>query len=63
MWLDRNELLYDLLTRDALLINDGQIYPLDGPFESREQAEAAAIAVVGRMASDFTDTTSAAARD
>jgi hypothetical protein len=42
MWLERNELLYDLLTRDALLIRDGQLYRLDGPFESRERALEAA---------------------
>lgn len=50
MWLDRNELLYDLLTRDAILIKDRQLIQLDGPFSSREQAVEAARLVEARLA-------------
>ena len=50
MWLDRNELLYDLLTRDALLIKDRQLFRLDGPFESREAAVKAAEELEERLA-------------
>jgi hypothetical protein len=50
MWLERDELLYDLLTRDAILIKDRQIFQLDGPFDSREQALEAARQVEARVA-------------
>lgn len=50
MWLDRNELLYDLLTRDAILIKDRQLIQLDGPFQTREQAVEAARLVEARLA-------------
>ena len=49
MWLDRDELLYDLLTRDALLIKDRRIFQLDGPFDTREQALEAARLIEARI--------------
>lgn len=53
MWLDRNELLYDLLTRDALLIRNGQLYRLEGPFESKERALEAAQELEDRLAEQY----------
>lgn len=55
MWLDRNELLYDLLTRDAILIKDRQLIQLDGPFQTREQAVEAARLVEARLADNRTN--------
>lgn len=49
MWRDREELLYDLLTRDAIFILNGEVYRLDGPFRSREQADAAAEELKSRL--------------
>lgn len=51
--LTNDQLIFDVITRDALLIFNGAIHHLDGPFQSREQAEAAAQVVIGRMASEF----------
>jgi hypothetical protein len=36
------ELIFDVVTRDALVVIDGKMYRLDGPFGTREDAEAAA---------------------
>ena len=43
------ELFYNLVTRDALFIHGGVAYPLAGPFSSREEAERAAEALIGRL--------------
>lgn len=61
MWLERDELLYDLLTRDAILIKDRQLFQLDGPFDSREQALEAAKQVETRFSERFTRQTLVAA--
>ena len=42
MWHDKEELLFDLVTRDAILVWNGEIYRLDGPFASRTHASEAA---------------------
>jgi len=39
MWQDREELLFDLVTRDALLIWNGQAHRLEWPFRSLTDAE------------------------
>ena len=61
MWLDRDELLYDLLTRDALLIKDRRIFQLDGPFDTREQALEAARLIEARMAESLATSSRSAA--
>lgn len=41
MW-HKEQLLFDLITRDAVLMWNGQLFRLDGPFASKEQAAEAA---------------------
>lgn len=43
------QLFYNLLTRDALLVHNGVAHPLEGPFDSREEAERAAEELIGRL--------------
>ena len=43
------ELFYNLVTRDALLIHSGVAHSLEGPFDSREDAERAAEVLVERL--------------
>jgi hypothetical protein len=43
------ELFYNLVTRDALLIHSGVAHSLEGPFDSREDAERAAEVLVDRL--------------
>jgi len=43
------QLFYNLVTRDALLICEGVAHLLDGPFNSREDAEAAASELISRL--------------
>ena len=45
-----NEVIFDVVTRDALLILKGKIHQLDGPFQSREQAHEAAEQMKRRLA-------------
>ena len=45
-----NEVIFDVVTRDALLILHGKIHRLDGPFQSREHAHEAAEQVINRLA-------------
>lgn len=47
---ESQQLFYNLVTRDALLIHDGVAHPLEGPFQSREEAERAAEELVKRLA-------------
>jgi hypothetical protein len=52
--LNHNEVIFDVVTRDALLVYDGQIHRLEGPFHSREDAYNAAEEMVTRLAhNDF----------
>jgi hypothetical protein len=44
------ELIFDLVTRDALVIIDGKIHRLDGPFSTREDAATAADELKLRLA-------------
>jgi hypothetical protein len=53
------ELICDLVTRDALVVIDGKIHRLDGPFSTREDAAAAADELKLRLA-DLIDTVAAA---
>ena len=46
---ESQQLFYNLVTRDALLIHDGVAHPLEGPFQSREDAERAAEELVKRL--------------
>jgi hypothetical protein len=46
------QLYYNLLKKDALLIIDGVAYTLDGPFPSREAAEAAAKSLIDALEQD-----------
>jgi hypothetical protein len=43
------ELFYNLVTQDALLIHGGVAHPLAGPFRSREDAERAADELIFRL--------------
>lgn len=43
------ELFYNLVTRDALLIHGGVAHSLAGPFQSREDAERAAEALISQL--------------
>jgi hypothetical protein len=52
--LDEPKLFFNLLTRDALLIFDGQAHLLEGPFSSREDAEYASEQLIDRLAKDET---------
>ena len=45
-----NEVIFDVVTRDALLILNGKIHRLDGPFQSREHAHEAAEQMKRRLA-------------
>ena len=45
-----NELIFDVVTRDALLIVHGKIHQLNGPFQSREHAQEAAEQMKRRLA-------------
>lgn len=56
MWKGKDEVLFDLVTRDALLVWNGQIIKLDGPFPSLEDARRAADEFKSRVS----DTSSAA---
>jgi len=49
MWQGKEELLFDLLTRDAILVWRGEVYRLDGPFESYAHALEAADELRSRM--------------
>jgi hypothetical protein len=49
--LDR-QLFYNLLTRDALLIYNGVAHALDGPYDSRDEAERAAEELIKRLDED-----------
>jgi hypothetical protein len=49
------QLFYNLVTRDALLIYDGVARPLEGPYQSREEAEAAAAELIQRLLDDGTN--------
>lgn len=53
------ELIFDVVTRDALVVIDGKIHRLDGPFGTREDAEAAADQLKLRLANPI-DTVAAA---
>ena len=44
------ELIFDLVTKDALVVIDGRIHRLDGPFGTRDDAEAAADELKVRLA-------------
>lgn len=46
------QLFYNLVTRDALLIYDAAARLLEGPFDSREEAERAAEELVGQLETD-----------
>lgn len=46
------QLFYNLVTRDALLIYDGVARPLEGPYQSREEAEVAAAELIQRLLND-----------
>lgn len=46
-----SHLFYNLLTKTALLIYNETAYPLDGHFDSREEAEKAAEAVIAGLKS------------
>jgi hypothetical protein len=50
-----NELIFDVVTRDALLIHEGQIHPLEGPFQSKAEAQEAADLVAARLEDDAAD--------
>ena len=52
--LDDPKLFFNLVTRDALLIFDGQAHLLEGPFLSREDAERASEELMGRISSEET---------
>lgn len=52
--LDEPKLFFNLVTRDALLIFDGQAHLLEGPFSSREAAEYASEQLIDRLAKDET---------
>lgn len=52
MWKDRNEVMFDMVTRDALLIWDGRLFKLEGPFESSENAGVAADELKRRLAEE-----------
>lgn len=43
------ELFYNLVTRDALLIHSGVAHALEGPFDSRNDAERAAEVLIDRL--------------
>lgn len=47
--LRNQELFYNLVTRDALLIHSGVAHTLAGPFQCREDAEQAAEALIKRL--------------
>ena len=49
MFYDTNQLLSDLITRDALLIWGSEIHRLEGPFGNREEAAAAADLLKARL--------------
>ena len=46
---ENQQLFYNLVTRDALLIYDGVAHSLEGPFQSREDAERAAEELIERL--------------
>lgn len=46
------QLFYNLLTRDALLIYSGVAHPLEGPYDTREDAERAAEELISRLDED-----------
>jgi hypothetical protein len=50
MMLDEPKLFFNLVTRDALLIADGQAHLLEGPFSSREDAERASEQFIEHLA-------------
>ena len=50
--LDDPKLFFNLVTRDALLIFDGQAHLLEGPFLSREDAERASEELMDRITSE-----------
>jgi hypothetical protein len=50
MMLDEPKLFFNLVTRDALLIADGQAHLLEGPFSSREDAERASKQFIEHLA-------------
>lgn len=43
------QLFYNLVTRDALLLHDEKAYPLEGPFQSRDEAEREARELIERL--------------
>lgn len=47
--LSDRELFYNVVTQDALLIHGGVAHSLAGPFQSREDAERAAEALIFRL--------------
>ena len=50
--LNEPKLFFNLVTRDALLIFDGQAHLLEGPFSSREDAEYASERFMERLVED-----------
>ena len=52
--LDDTKLFFNLVTRDALLIFEGQAHLLDGPFSSREDAERAGEELMERISNEET---------
>lgn len=56
------QLFYNLVKRDALLICDAAARHLEGPFDSREEAERAAEELVERLETDRPDEAEAALR-
>jgi len=53
---ESRQLFYNLVTRDALLIYDGVAHSLEGPFQSREDAERAAEELIERLDDQRFDT-------
>jgi CRP-like cAMP-binding protein len=47
--------IFDVVTRDALLIHEGQIHPLEGPFQSKAEAQEAADLVAARLEDNGAD--------
>jgi|EndMetStandDraft_7_1072992.scaffolds.fasta_scaffold2077459_1 hypothetical protein len=54
--LDDPKLFFNLVTRDALLIFEGQAHLLEGPFSSREDAESASEQLMERISKEASET-------
>jgi hypothetical protein len=54
--LDDPKLFFNLVTRDALLIFEGQAHLLEGPFSSREEAESAGEELMERISKEASET-------